>query len=116
MKKIVSMLFTRTKYDKKLALLYVLNVTDYIFTLILISSGLFIEANPVLSTNIGGVWGFMLKCVVPLFLLVYLHIRFSTDMPKHEKAVKILLGCILAYYIIINLFHIFWIVFLIYIL
>lgn len=108
MKKIVSLFMSRTKYDIRLVVLYALNVSDYLFTLVLISSGIFIEANPILSMNIDGVWGFILKCIVPLFLMVYLHIRFSSDKPKHEKAVKILLDCIIIYYGIINLFHIFW--------
>lgn len=108
MKKIVSLFMSRTQYDIRLVVLYILNVFDYLFTLVLISSGIFIEANPLLSVNIDGLWGFILKCIVPLFLLVYLHIRFSADKPKHEKAVKILLDCIIIYYGIINLFHIFW--------
>ena len=108
MKKIVSLFLSKNEYDIRLILLYILNVTDYLFTLVLISSGIFIEANPLLSMNIQGVWGFILKCIVPLLLLAYLHIRFSADKPKHQKAVKILLNCIIIYYGIINLFHIFW--------
>lgn len=109
MKKIVSMFMTRSVYDVKLIVLYALNVTDYLFTLVLISSGLFIEANPVLKMNIDGMWGFILKCIVPLVLLSYLHIRFSNGITKHEKIVKILLNTILIYYIAINVIHIFWI-------
>lgn len=108
MKKFVSIFMSRTQYDIRLIVLYAFNVADYLFTLVLISSGIFIEANPILSVNIDGFWGFVLKCIVPLFLLAYLHIRFSMDKPKHEKAVKILLDCIIIYYGIINLFHIFW--------
>ena len=108
MKKFVSLFMSRTQYDLRLFVLYILNVFDYLFTLVLISSGLFMEANPLLSMNISGVWGFILKCIVPLVLLLYLHIRFSMDKPKHERAVKILLDCIIIYYGIINSFHIFW--------
>ncbi|MDD6489313.1 MAG: DUF5658 family protein [Clostridia bacterium] len=108
MKKIVSLFMSRTQYDIRLVLLYALNVFDYLFTLVLISSGIFIEANPILSMNIDGIWGFVLKCIVPLVLLTYLHIRFLTDKPKHERIVKILLDCIIIYYGLINMFHIFW--------
>lgn len=108
MKKAISMFMTRSKYDPKLILLYVLNITDYLFTLILISSGMFVEANPVLQFHIDGVGGFVLKCIVPLILLSYLHIRFLTNTSKHERIVKILLNTILIYYIAVNVMHIFW--------
>ena len=108
MKKAVPMFMTRSKYDTRLIILYVLNITDYLFTLILISSGLFVEANPILQFHIDGILGFVLKCVVPLILLSYLHIRFLTCKPKHEKIVKILLNAILIYYVAVNIMHIFW--------
>lgn len=111
MKKMVSMFMTRSEYDFKLIILYALNITDYLFTLVLISSGLFIEANPVLQMQIEGVGGFVLKCIVPLALLLYLHMRFLAGKPKHERTVKILLNSILIYYIAINIMHIFWLVF-----
>ncbi len=108
MKRIISMFTVRSEYDIKLLLLYTLNVTDYIFTLVLISSGLFIEANPILNTHIEGLWGFILKCMLPLLLVLYLHIRFLTGIPKHKKIVKLLINGIIIYYIIINVMHIFW--------
>lgn len=108
MKKVALMFMTRSKYDAKLIILYALNVIDYMFTLILISSGLFVEANPILQFHIDGIWGFVLKCIVPLILLSYLHIRFLTCKLKYEKAIKILLNVILIYYVAINIMHIFW--------
>lgn len=108
MKKAISMFITRSEYDVKLIVLYILNVTDYIFTLILLSSGHFIEANPLLYTGINGVGGFVLKCVVPLVLVLYLHIRFIFGKPKNQKAVNLLLNIILSYYAFVNLMHIFW--------
>lgn len=110
MKKMVSMFMTRSGYDMKLVVLYVLNITDYLFTLVLVSSGLFIEANPILKMNIDGIGGFVLKCIVPLVLLSYLHIRFLTSKPKYKRIIKILLNAILIYYIAVNVMHIFWIV------
>ena len=108
MKKTLVSLVSRNKFDRILILIYILNIFDYLFTLVLVSSGLFIEANPFLSTDIQGIGGFIFKCGLPLILLSYLHIRLSVSCVKHEKAVKILLYLTLSYYILINAFHIFW--------
>lgn len=108
MKKTFAALISGNPYDTVLATVYFLNLSDYLFTLVLVSSGLFMEANPLLSININGTWGFILKCIVPLVLILYLHIRFSASPPKRDKAVRFLLSLILSYYIVINAFHIFW--------
>lgn len=108
MKKMFISLVSKNKFDKILLVIYLLNIFDYLFTLVLISSGLFIEANPLLSMDIKGTNGFALKCVVPLMLLAYLHIRLSVSPPKNEKPVKVFLYILLSYYAVINAFHIFW--------
>ena len=108
MKKALVSLVTKNKFDGILLAIYLLNIFDYLFTLVLISSGLFIEANPLLSLDIKGMNGFALKCVVPLMLLTYLHIRLSVSPPKTEKPVKAFLYILLSYYAVINVFHIFW--------
>ncbi len=108
MKKLSAAFSVRSKYDKKLIVLYTLNLSDYLFTLILLSCGMFIEANPLLSTSIDGFWGFVLKCIVPFILLAYIHIRLSLNDIRCERAVRILLNIILIYYWIINVFHVFW--------
>ena len=110
MRKILTLLTVKNKYDYRLLSLYALNVTDYIFTLILLSSGLFVEANPIMSTPINGFGGFALKCILPLILLTYLHIRFCISDPKHPKTTRFLLNSILVYYTAINVFHIFWLI------
>ena len=108
MKKLLTLVNTKTEYDTKLALLYTLNITDYLFTLILISSGLFVEANPILQSDIGGTGGFIMKCILPLILLLYVKIRFCTRMSEHKRAVNVLIYIILFYYAAINLMHVFW--------
>ena len=108
MKKALLSLVTKNKFDGILLAIYILNIFDYLFTLVLISSGLFTEANPILSMDIKGTNGFALKCVVPLILLAYLHIRLSVSPPKTEKPVKTFLYILLSYYAVIDAFHIFW--------
>ena len=107
MKKALISFMSKNKFDKLLLEIYILNIFDYLFTLVLISSGLFIEVNPLLI-NIKGTNGFALKCVLPLILLVYLHTRLSISPPKNEKPVKVFLYMLLSYYAVINAFHIFW--------
>ncbi len=108
MKKILTLVNTKTEYDTKLLLLYTLNITDYLFTLILISSGLFVEANPILQSDISGAGGFLMKCVLPLILILYVKIRFCTKMPENKRAVNVLIYIILFYYAAIDIMHIFW--------
>ncbi len=108
MRKLLTLLTARTKFDKKLAWLYLLNVSDYIFTLILLSSGNFIEANPMLNAPINSVWGFVLKIIVPLMLVTYVHIRTVIAPPVHIRVISILLNIIIGYYAIINAFHLLW--------
>ena len=108
MNKIIAMLRTKTEYDKYLIWLYLLNVSDYLFTLVLLASGLFVEANPLMAVPIQNAYGFGLKCMIPLILLTYLHIRFGASPPRHPKMTRLMLGGILVYYVIINAFHILW--------
>ncbi len=107
MKKSLVSFLSKSKFDGLLFEIYLLNLFDYLFTLVLISSGLFMEVNPLLI-NINGTNGFVLKCVLPLMLLTYLHTRLSVNPPKNEKPVQIFLYMLLLYYIVINAFHIFW--------
>ena len=108
MRKIMENILSPTEYDSRLILLYFLNLFDYFFTLILISSGLFVEANPFLKLQINNQNGFILKCILPFLLLIYLHLRFLSSPPKSSLIARLLLDIILSCYIIINAFHIFW--------
>ena len=108
MKKNISLIMSKNEYDNYLFWIYVLNLSDYLFTLVLVSSGLFVEVNPLLSMDIQGTGGFILKCILPMMLLLYLHIRIALKPPVHQKAVKMLLTFIFSYYAVINAFHIFW--------
>ncbi len=101
-------LMSRTEFDGRLILLYALNVSDYLFTLVLISSGLFVEANPLMIPCIGNISGFMIKCILPLALLMTVHIRLCLHGTKYPAAVRMLLNGIIVYYGAINAMHVFW--------
>lgn len=108
MKKLISAIASRSEYDSRLITLYILNVTDYIFTLILLSGGLFTEANPVISPFIRTYSGFAVKILLPLMLILFLHIRFCTSTVRHPNGTKRILNVIIIFYGIVNLMHLFW--------
>ncbi len=55
----------------KLYSVYILNVLDWIFTLLLLKTGMFYEANPIARTFIGSFFlSFVIKCIIPLLLII----------------------------------------------
>lgn len=102
---LISSLRTKTPFDLRLTVLYLLNLSDYIFTLILLSTGYFMEGNFLLSSHITNFGGFILKCIVPLLLLLYVRFRLCTVPADKHKAVKFILGGGIGFYAIINFFH-----------
>ena len=108
MKKILSFVTSECVLDNRLAVLYFLNLSDYLFTVVLISSGLFIEVNPLLTLNIDGTGGFLAKCILPLLLVLYIRLRVINDPPKKIFGIKLLLDVLMSFYIFVNCFHVFW--------
>lgn len=109
MREMIKKFASRTMFDTRLIIIYALNVSDYVLTLILLESGIFAEINPILVMPINNFYGFLLKCIVPLALLLFLRHRFRTISEKQIKPVRYILDCTLGLYAIINIFHIFWI-------
>ena len=60
-----------SKLQVKLYCVYFLNVLDWIFTLMLLKTGLFYEANPIARTFIESfTLSFTIKCIIPLALII----------------------------------------------
>lgn len=97
-------------FDSRIIIIYALNISDYIFTLILIQSGMFTEINPILTMPINNPWGFVLKCIIPLILLLCLRHRFRSISENQIKPVRYILDCTIGVYAIINIFHICWLI------
>jgi hypothetical protein len=90
----------------KLLILYLLNVTDITFTLLLLSTGLFIEANIIMAEVVASLlYSFMLKVVLPAALLSYLYFRMKKASEKQLKQSNILLSIATGVYVVINVFH-----------
>ncbi len=108
MKKILSSVFSPCELNDRMLILYFLNLSDYLFTLILISSGLFMEANPLLSLSINGSAGFFAKCVLPAAMLIYIKLRITSGEVKHMLAAKVMLDIAAVFYFAVNCMHVFW--------
>jgi len=95
---------------KKLILLYLLNVTDIIFTLLLISTGMFMEANfvmePIITNN--PLLGLGIKIVIPFVLFVWVFYRMKNASDKQLYHSNIIINICLIFYGLINLSHVIW--------
>jgi len=95
----------------KLAALYVLNLTDLVFTLFLLGTGLFQEINFIMRLAMkDAVLCIMLKIVLPAVLLIYINARIRKACPEKLKTANVLLNVIISFYALINLNHIIWLV------
>ncbi|HHY73112.1 MAG TPA: hypothetical protein GX497_07785 [Bacillus bacterium] len=93
----------------KLWMLYLLNITDIVFTILLLSTGYYIEANffmtsavqdPVTSVN--------LKVILPAIVLLYVYYRAQFASNVQLKKTNVVISAITLTYAVINLSHLIW--------
>lgn len=88
---------------------YVLNVTDIIFTLILCGTGAFIEANPLAALFTGSAAAALIaKSLIPAALLIYLYFRLKDAAQRQRKKANAALTALLIVYSLINISHLTW--------
>lgn len=94
---------------KKLFLLYILNVIDIIFTLSLLRTGLFAEANFFMVKVVESpILSFLLKVVLPAIFLYYFYIK-SKDAEKEQlRVTNFAINISLTIYTLVNISHLFW--------
>lgn len=92
--------------QKKLFLVYSLNVIDWVCTLLLLSTGAFYEANPIARSFIGSIsFGFAVKCIVP-FLAVYSVNRMMHILEVGQlKIADMMISFGLTVYLAVNIDH-----------
>lgn len=91
--------------------MYFLNVTDIIFTLLLLKTGMFKEANGVMVNIVENpVLSLMIKVVIIGFILYYLTKRMLMATNKQLYISNYIINGALGIYSIINLMHIIYIV------
>jgi hypothetical protein len=95
----------------KLIILYLLNVSDIIFTIFLVNTGVFMEVNLIMAPLVynNQVLSLLIKIVAPVFLLLCLFYRMrkgATGKQLFQANIIIIFSVI--FYGIINVFHIVW--------
>jgi hypothetical protein len=95
---------------KKFILLYLLNVSDIIFTLLLLQTGYFSElnifmvkavSNPLISLSI--------KIICPAALLIYIYHRMKAANLLQLKAANVAVNISLTIYTLVNISHLVWV-------
>lgn len=92
----------------KLFLLYFLNIVDWICTEALLSSGRFVEANPIMRPVLGGFGStLLLKGVLPLVMTVICAVIYKFSGITESRFANALLYIGIGVYVLVNLWHIF---------
>jgi hypothetical protein len=99
-----------TDLKHKFMALYLLNVTDILFTLILLNSGAFIEANVVMRSIVENEFvSILLKIILPFLLLYILFKRIKSASSRQLKISNVFISGAVVIYSLINLSHLIWI-------
>ena len=97
----------------KFILLYILNVTDFIFTILLLSTGFYMEANTLMARVLESpAASFALKLVLPAVLFMFVHYRMRKATSQQLKQSNFLINGATLLYVLINISHLVWIVML----
>lgn len=109
---IISIIKTRDfgSIRRKLIAMYILNVTDILFTNFLVNTGMFLEVNAIMAPIVNNrqLLSIIIKVVIPLLLLfgVYQRMKDATEKQLYESNI-IINGC-LIFYGLINISHVVW--------
>lgn len=94
---------------KKLLLIYLLNVTDIIFTKILLQTGYYLEANKFMERIVNNALASaVVKVFLPALLIIYICSRLNKATDSQLKKSNCLISGLLIAYSGINLMHILW--------
>ena len=93
----------------RLPVLFILNILDMAFTLVLLETGLFIEANPMVAWMLkNDARLFAFKALLPALLLVYLGLRMRKASERQAALAVRMLDILLVFYLLINALHLVW--------
>lgn len=94
---------------KKLILLYLLNLADILFTVILLQTGYFKEINILMVKVVTNpVAGVLLKVLLPALLLGYLYRQLQEGDEEQLRVSNIAVNISLVIYALVNLSHLVW--------
>lgn len=95
---------------KKLVILYLLNVSDIIFTLSLLQTGLFKEVNIFMIDAVKSpIISIVLKIILPACLLFFIYKKVYSSDEEELRATNIGLLVSLTLYFLVNVSHIIWV-------
>lgn len=91
----------------KIFALYLLNISDIIFTLELLKSGYYKEANSLIVPLLTNIHALILaKIVLPAFLLSFIALRLKNATKEQLIVSNVLINAITFIYILINISHV----------
>jgi hypothetical protein len=93
----------------KLLILYILNVTDIISTLLLVGTGFYMEANTLMIKAVQSpTESIALKVVLPAVLLICIYFRMQKASDQQLKKANFFISGTTAIYALINISHLVW--------
>ena len=95
-------------FYRRLALLYILNLTDWLCTRVLLASGFFVEANPLMKSVMNGLGqSVLVKCVLPLVMILLCAVLCKLAGAEHNKFANLMVTIGIVAYSLVNAWHIF---------
>jgi hypothetical protein len=95
---------------KKIILLYLLNVTDIIFTILLLQTGYFAEVNIFMVKTVQSpIASILLKVIFPAMLLYFIYKEMKTAEDQQLRVSNIAVTISLTIYSLVNLTHLVWV-------
>ena len=99
---------SRFSFYDKLALLYLLNLVDWLCTEALLLSGRFREANPLMNGVITGFYpALIIKAALPLAIIMICTILYKLMGEGESRFADVMIYIGIVLYALINLWHIF---------
>ena len=97
----------RYSFYQKLFFLYLLNLVDWICTEVLLSTGRFVEANPIMNPVLRGFLPtLLLKGLLPLALSVLCAVLYRLAQAEDSRFPDVLVNVGIVAYSLVNLWHI----------
>jgi len=96
---------------RKLIFLYTFNILDIIFTLLLLKTGVFIEANSLMAKTVENpLTSVLAKAILPAFLIVFLFYRMQKATEKQLRQSNLVINGAVILYFFVNVLHLIWFV------
>lgn len=95
----------------KFIAIYILNAVDILFTLFLLTTGLFFEGNILMAKVVeNNMLSLVLKLVVPMIMLIIMYIRIKQASIRQLRVGKRIINCCIVFYTLVNISHLYWII------